>query len=39
VFAVGKQSMSASLQAFKNVATRTDGPTSSWNLQLALLFP
>ena len=39
VFTVGKQSVNVALQAFKNVATPTGGPTWSWNLQLALLFP
>jgi len=39
VITVGKQSMSASLQTFKNIETRTDGPGWSWNFQVALLFP
>jgi hypothetical protein len=39
VFKVGKQSMSASVQAFSNVITPNGGPKWSWNFQMSLLFP
>jgi hypothetical protein len=39
VFKIGKQSTSASVQAFYNVVTPRDGPTWTLNFQFSLLFP
>jgi len=39
VFNIGKQSVSASFQAFSNVVRPDNGARWSWNLQLSLLFP
>ena len=39
IFSIGKQQVSASVQAFYNVVTPTDGPKWTGMFQFALLFP